>query len=166
VIVQVTVLPDYEVLVRAARAAITSIPPAPATASEAELRRYDKLLRTLIGEAIADLATASAAERRHRDERARAAANRALDQWKPAIDELADISEAAAFLRFKDPGTITKKMQRTRHDGTPEWPEPDEMLGRSRGWTYRTIVREMAMAPGQGRPGIPRGPRQKKTAGR
>jgi hypothetical protein len=166
VIVQVNVLPDCEVLVRAAREAITSMPAAPASASAAEMRLHDKELRTAIGEAIVDLATANAAERRRRDERARAAANRALDQWKPAIDELADLTEAAAFLHFKDPGSITKRMQRTRLDGTPSWPEPDKTLGRSRGWTYRTIVREIAMAPGQGRPAIPRGPRKRKTAGR
>jgi hypothetical protein len=75
---------------------------------------------------------------------------------------MTDMSGAAVFLRYKDVGTVQKKKFRARKDGTPEWPEPDLVFGRSPGWRYRTIIVHLAMSPGRGSPGIPRGPRKTK----
>ena len=86
------------------------------------------------------------------------AANRALDRWKPAIDQPTDTAGAAAFLGYKNPATVTRMRapDRTRADGTPEWPAPDHRYGRSDVWRYRTIVLSRAAAPGRGHPGAPR----------
>jgi hypothetical protein len=93
----------------------------------------------------------------------RQAANRVLDQWKPAIDELTDPAGAAEFLGLAGRDSIRKKQFRTRIDGTPEWPEPDQRFGRSPAWAYRTIVIHLAEAPGRGHPGMVRGPRKAKA---
>jgi hypothetical protein len=138
-IVAVTVLPDYEVLVQVAHQAMEAVPAVSPTASEAERRRYY--------------------------ERRRSAGSKALDVYKPVIDELADMTQAAAFLGYVDAGTVRRKLWRHRKDGTPEWPAHDMKIARSPAWRYRTIVVHLAMSPGRGSPGIQRGPRQKKPAG-
>lgn len=158
-VVPATELPDYEVLVREAREAVAALLPIPPGASETE-PLTDHQMRTAIGRAIAAGLT-------ERDKaKLRAVASKALDPWEPAIDELADISQAAEFLRYADPGSVLKRMQRTRQDDTPKWPEPDLQLGRSPGWSYRTLIVHLAMETGRGKPGVPRGPRKKTTAGR
>jgi hypothetical protein len=98
--------------------------------------------------------------RRDPDEQATArlkAGSKALDRWAPDIDQLTDLKGAAAFLGYTGGApTITRMRQRTRVDGTPEWPEPDARFGRSDAWRYRTIVLSRASAPGHGHPGLPR----------
>lgn len=83
-------------------------------------------------------------------ERRRQAASRALDAWKPAIDELADFAAAARFLGVRDADTLRRRQFRVRLDGTRGWPGPDAELGASKGWYYRSIVLHEAMAPGRG----------------
>lgn len=80
------------------------------------------------------------------------AANRTLDQWAPAVDELTDIAGAAAFAGLS-PASVRKMRLRRRADGTPEWPGRDKRFGRSDVWAYRTIVLHLAAAPGRGNRG-------------
>lgn len=94
----------------------------------------------------------------------RAAGNKFLDRYKPGIDQLTDISGAARFLGLKGPDSLRRRQFRKRADGTPDWPESDEVFGRSKAWTYRTIVLHQAEAPGRGHPGASLGRGRKTTA--
>jgi hypothetical protein len=82
------------------------------------------------------------------------AASKALNQWAPDVDQMTDIAGAAVFLGRKSDHSIRRKRFRTGADGTPEWPPPDRVFGRSPVWTYRTIVAHLAIAPGRGHPGV------------
>jgi hypothetical protein len=86
-------------------------------------------------------------------EKRRETANKVLDQWKPAIDELTDFAGAAAFLGLKGPDSLKRLKYSPRVDGTPGWPEPDQKFGRTPAWKYRTIVLHRAESPGRGHPG-------------
>jgi len=101
-------------------------------------------------------ATAEAATGRRDPARA---ARRALDQWAPAIDQLADAAAIAAYLGIS-PRSISRIRLRTRADGTSQWPEPDGRFGRSDVWTYRTIILHRAAMPGRGHPGSALGRRR------
>lgn len=99
------------------------------------------------------------------------AASRALDRWKPAIDQLTDQAGAAVFLGYTGgAGTVRRKRFRELADGTPEWPEPDRVFGRSPVWSYRKIILHLARAPGRGHPGATLGrdyrTRRQPTSGR
>ena len=83
----------------------------------------------------------------------------ALDAYAPQIDKLVDSAKAGPWVGIKA-GSISRKRQRTRVDGTPEWPAPDDTFGRSPVWSYRTLVVHLAAAPGRGHPGMARGPRK------
>lgn len=83
-------------------------------------------------------------------ERRRQAASRALDQWKPAIDELTDFTGAARFLGVRDAGTLRRRQFRVRLDGTKGWADPDAKLGGRKGWRLRTIVLHEALSPTRG----------------
>jgi hypothetical protein len=100
----------------------------------------------------------------------RAAANRILDQWAPAIDQMTDSSGAAAFMGYASGDTIRRLRRQTRADGTRGWPEPDTVFGwqqdgpslgggapraKMQAWKFRTIVLAKAEAPGRGAPGRP-----------
>jgi hypothetical protein len=76
----------------------------------------------------------------------RAAARRALNQYAPAIDQLADVAAATEFMGFAR-GTIARISQRIREDGSREWPEPDLRVGGRPAWKYRSIVICRAEAP-------------------
>lgn len=84
--------------------------------------------------------------------RRRRVASKALDQWKPAIDEQTDLPGAAEFLGARL-DTLKRRRWRARADGTPDWPKPDIEVGRTLGWSYRTIVLHQAEAPGRGHHG-------------
>ncbi|HEV3380744.1 MAG TPA: hypothetical protein VG142_07165 [Trebonia sp.] len=94
-----------------------------------------------------------------------AAANKRLDQWAPTIDQLVDLSGAAAFLGLKGPDSIRRNIFRTRVDGTAYWPEPDAKFGRSKAWKIRSIVLNRAQAPGRGHPGLAKRRRQPAESG-
>ena len=85
-------------------------------------------------------------------EKRRQAASRVLDEWAPAIDEIASLAGAAAFLGART-DSLRRRQWRARADGTPDWPEPDMELGHAKGWKYRTIVLHQAQAPGRGNQG-------------
>lgn len=87
----------------------------------------------------------------------RRAASKALDQWAPAIDGQTDFAGAAAFLGAR-PDTLKRRRWRARADGSPDWPKPDIEVGRTPGWTYRTIVLHQAETPGRGRHGAATAP--------
>ena len=73
----------------------------------------------------------------------------ALDKYAPAIDELADMPAAAAFLGIQAK-SITRARERTRGDGSPDFAPPDRWFSRSPTWRYRTLVLHRAAAPGRG----------------
>src|SRR5580704_15044573 len=86
-------------------------------------------------------------------EKRRRIAGKALDQYAPAIDEVVDLTGAAAFLGLRGPDSLRRRQWRARADGTPDWPKPDLELGQSKGWKLRTIVIHQAEAPGRGHHG-------------
>jgi hypothetical protein len=128
-------LPEARILIDAARAAMEQVPPSSRD-------------------------TPDQARLKRRD-----AAGKALDRWKPGIDELADFAGVAAFLGLKGPDSVKRNRFRVRGDGTRAMPEPAQVFGRTPAWTYRSIVINQAEAPGRGHPGMLRGPRQQ-TAGK
>jgi hypothetical protein len=128
----------------------TGLPPA------AELIGYAKAAMEQAGPLPANPASAVSMRRQ--------AASKALDQWKPQIDQLTDMEGAAAFLGLAGADSVRRKRHRTRTDGTPEWPAEDKMFGRSPAWMFRTIVIHLAEAPGRGHPGMVRGPRKAKES--
>jgi len=75
-----------------------------------------------------------------------------LASYMPAIDRLADVAAAADWLGISK-ASIYRERSRTRADGAPAWPAPDETAGRSGMWTYRTLVLHRASMPGQGSAG-------------
>ena len=75
-----------------------------------------------------------------------------LDQYAPAIDELADAQETAGWLGISR-ASIYQFRSRTNADGSPQWPASDVPKGRSGLWRYRTIVLHRATMPGQGSAG-------------
>lgn len=76
----------------------------------------------------------------------------ALDVYAPAIDQLADVAAAAAWLGVSR-ASIYRERSRTRADGAPAWPDADETAGRSGMWRYRTLVLHRASMPGKGSAG-------------
>lgn len=88
----------------------------------------------------------------------------ALDAYAPRVDEQIDMAVAGAWLNIQA-ASISRMKQRTRRDGSPAWPEPDNTHGRSPVWSYRTLVLHLAAAPGRGHPGMPRGPRSESDPG-
>ena len=88
-------------------------------------------------------------------------AREALDAYAPAVDELADIAEAAAWLGIST-ASVYRERSRVRADGKAAWPEPDKTFGRSPAWTYRTLALYRAAMPGRGSAGRGR-PRRKAT---
>ena len=128
----------------------------------------------------AEAAEAAEAARQRVAARRHTAASKALDQWAPAIDQLTDQIGAAAFTGLTY-NSVRRKRNRTRADGTREWPEPDPRFrpddaGESRFpggtgarktalWTYRAIVLHLAEAPGRGHPGAPLGRQRVKEGG-
>ena len=92
----------------------------------------------------------------------RRAASRALDQWKPGIDTLVDLSNAASFLGMRSYDSLKRNKYRKRADGSRMWPAADETggrvgRGRAERWTLRTIVIHRAESPGRGHPGATMG---------
>jgi len=100
----------------------------------------------------------------------REAANKVLDKYAPAIDQLTGSSGAAEFMGYASGDTIRRLRRQTRADGTPGWPEPDAVFGwqqdgpglgggapraKMQAWKFRTIVLAKAEAPGRGAPGRP-----------
>lgn len=79
----------------------------------------------------------------------RAQGPKALDQYAPEIDELANMTEAAAFLGIK-PESLSRSRQKVRSDGSRYGPEPDRTFGRSPAWRYRSLVLHKVSAPGLG----------------
>jgi hypothetical protein len=83
-------------------------------------------------------------------------ANRLLDSYRPAIDQLTDMQGAATFL-----GLAYNSIQRMRHlpplvgSGRPVMAPPDQIVsGRYPVWSYRTLVLHWAQRPGLGGPGV------------
>jgi hypothetical protein len=74
--------------------------------------------------------------REHPDRRQ---ADRALTAAYRGIDSLTGVSGAAQWLHLA-PKTIYSERSRKRADGTPRWPEPDETIGRSPLWSWRTLA--------------------------
>jgi hypothetical protein len=83
----------------------------------------------------------------------RRAASKALDAYRPEIDELVSTAEAAMFMGYKNGQTVSRMRIRTRADGSRAWAEPDAQFGQSPAWRIRTIVLHQAQAPGRGHPG-------------
>jgi hypothetical protein len=79
-------------------------------------------------------------------------ASRMLDQYTPAIDELADAEASAAWLGLTT-GTVYQERSRTRAAGIAGWPDADLTAGRSGLWRYRTLVLHRAAMPGRGSAG-------------
>lgn len=95
----------------------------------------------------------------------REAASMALDRWAPDIDAMTDLAGAAKFLGLKSAVSLRQNKFRTRADGTPAWPDPDDSFGvvgrgRSDVWKLRTIVIHRAESPGRGGPKVPPWERQ------
>lgn len=94
----------------------------------------------------------------------REAAMRVLDGYAPAIDELADVAQAAEWIGISR-ASVYRERSRRRADGAAAWPEPDRTFGgRSGAWTYRTLALHRASMPGQGSAGRGR-PRRSGGAG-
>ena len=79
-----------------------------------------------------------------------AVANIHLDQY-PFIDQLADLSGIASFLKLKSARSIQRNKSRTWKNGRPAWPPADARFGKSDAWQYRTVVLHLAEAGGTGR---------------
>ena len=79
-------------------------------------------------------------------------ASRMLDEYAPAVDELADAEASAAWLGITT-GTVYQERSRTRASGAAGWPDPDVTAGRSGAWRYRTLVLHRAGMPGRGSAG-------------
>lgn len=95
--------------------------------------------------AVTDLPDAPDAARQARDQAARTA----LDRWAPAIDEYLDAHAAADWLGLAV-ASVYQERGKTRADGTPGWPDADIKMGRSFGWTRRTLVVHRASQAGRG----------------
>ena len=79
-------------------------------------------------------------------------AQQLLDNYMPAIDELADVPTAAQWLGIS-PASIYRERSRRRADGAPAWPAADAKFGRSSAWKYRTLALHRAGMPGRGSAG-------------
>ena len=76
-----------------------------------------------------------------------------LDQFAPDIDEMVDTATAAAWT-----GVQARTIHRDRARG--RWPESELPVGRSLGWSRRTLAEHLAQRTGRGAPGKPRAPRK------
>jgi hypothetical protein len=97
----------------------------------------------------------------------REAVDAALDEAAPGLDRLTGVAGAAEWFGIA-PKTIYQDSSRKRADGSPRWPAPDQVVGRSRLWTWRTLAWHAASSPGGGggkQAWQPGRPRPKRSAG-